>query len=96
MCTNNNERKFIPVFLSVQARSVINIFLCLGMGEDVHSFRSGPQSSAYLGDIVWDCIEQDVDTMSHGMLTLDRSSVYHAHFLLRLMQKLRAQISQCK
>ncbi|KTF89979.1 hypothetical protein cypCar_00022953 [Cyprinus carpio] len=67
-----------------------------GMGEDVHSFRSGPQSSAYLGDIVWDCIEQDVDTMSHGMLTLDRSSVYHAHFLLRLMQKLRAQISQCK
>lgn len=52
MCTNNNERKFILVFLSVQEKPVIVIFLCLGMGEDVHSCRSGPQSSAYLGEIV--------------------------------------------
>ncbi|KAL1265311.1 hypothetical protein QQF64_003338 [Cirrhinus molitorella] len=66
------------------------------MGEDVYSFRSGPQSSACLGEIVWNYIEQDVDTMSRGTLTLDRSSVYHAYFLLRLTRKLRAQISQCK
>lgn len=74
-------RQFILAFFSIQPESVINIFLCLGIGEDVHTFLSGPRSSACLWEIVWNYIEQDVDTMTREPLTLGLSLFFmHTYY----------------